>query len=272
MAEGRYGSVVYMAGLSGAPKGSGGGGGIVSAERPGPADDGPAVSGSLPWRQVLTNRCFYALLVAHTTFGIGYAVFIAWLPTFYAQAYHVDLKSSSWLSILPFAAMAIGTNASGWAADWAINARVMTPTKTRKTLQSIGNLGPAACLLMLSMMAPRNGAPAATHGGIGGEADGAHASTLVGAVCLLSFGLFTLGMQAAGFASTHTDISTRYASALFGITNAGSSIGGMLFVFLVGVILDVYGSWSLVFQLVAGCNLFSAILFITCGTSEPQFE
>eukprot|EP00955_Chlamydomonas_euryale_P058943 357242-Chlamydomonas_euryale.AAC.2 len=70
--------------------------------------------------------------------------------------------------------------------------------QTRKTLQSIGNLGPAACLLMLSMMAPRNGAPAATHGGIGGEADGAHASTLVGAVCLLSFGLFTLGMQGHG--------------------------------------------------------------------------
>lgn len=40
------------------------------------------------------------------------------------QAFKVDLRQSSWLSILPFLMMAIGTNASGWVADTLINSKV----------------------------------------------------------------------------------------------------------------------------------------------------
>eukprot|EP00955_Chlamydomonas_euryale_P058942 357242-Chlamydomonas_euryale.AAC.1 len=41
--------------------------------------------------------------------------------------------------------MAIGTNASGWAADWAINARVMTPTKVCVCTLHVLPPAPPAC-------------------------------------------------------------------------------------------------------------------------------
>ncbi|GAX78186.1 hypothetical protein CEUSTIGMA_g5628.t1 [Chlamydomonas eustigma] len=208
----------------------------------------------IPWQLFLCNKCFWALLWSHSVFGIGYSTFIAWLPTYYSQSFGVDLRQSSWLSILPFLMMAIGTNASGWIADNLINKKIMTPSKARKLLQGIGNLGPAICLMYLAMV------PKQSKG------------SLNEAVVLLTVSLMTLGMQSGGFASTHTDISTRYASALFGITNAGASLGGLVFVYLVGVILDSTKSWSLVFQLVAACNFSSAITFILFATSEPQFE
>ncbi len=48
-------------------------------------------SGSaLPWRQILTNKCFWALLWAHSVFGVGYSFFIAWLPTYYSQVRKVS--------------------------------------------------------------------------------------------------------------------------------------------------------------------------------------
>ena len=68
------------------------------------------------------------------------------------------------------------------------------------------------------------------------------------------------------------DVSTRYAGALFGITNAGASLGGMVFVSLVGVILDRTRSWSLVFQLVSLLNFSSAAVYGIFASSEPQFE
>ena len=67
------------------------------------------------------------------------------------QTFRLDLKQSSWLSILPFLMMAIGTNASGQIADRLINSKTMTPTRTRKLLQTIGNLGPGICLMYLAL-------------------------------------------------------------------------------------------------------------------------
>ena len=68
------------------------------------------------------------------------------------------------------------------------------------------------------------------------------------------------------------DISTRYASALFGITNAGASLGGLVFVYLVGIILDQTKSWSLVFSTVAVLNFISAAVYALWANCEPQFE
>lgn len=80
-------------------------------------------------------------------------------------------------------------------------------------------------------------------------------------------------IPSAGLTSACTqDIAGRYASVLFGVTNAGASLMGSVAVALVGVVLDATGSWSAVFQAVAAVNLASAALYLTCATSEPLFE
>ncbi len=58
---------------------------------------------------------------AHGTFGLTYTISLAWLPTYYAEQFNLDVKRSSHVSVLPWAAMAVGTNASGWAADLLVN-------------------------------------------------------------------------------------------------------------------------------------------------------
>jgi len=207
----------------------------------------------LPWGAFLRSRPLWAIAVAHSTFGISYNLFIAWLPTYYAEQFGLNVKESSFLSILPWAAMALGTNVSGWVADALVNRKVMSVTKTRKTLQLVGSVGPGLCLLYLAAV-PQKG-------------------SLFDAVTLLTLAMGLLGCQAGGFASNHQDICTRYAPLLFGITNACSSLAGAGGVYTVGAILDyTTGRWSLVLVLVAAVNFVAAAVYCLFATSEPLFD
>jgi hypothetical protein len=48
----------------------------------------------------------------------------------WAQSFGLDVKQSSFLSIMPWAAMALGTNMSGWAADVLTNRKVRACSTT----------------------------------------------------------------------------------------------------------------------------------------------
>ena len=95
---------------------------------------------------------------------------------------------------------------------------------------------------------------------------------LMEALLLMTLTMGLLGLQSGGFATNHQDISTKYASVLFGITNATSSLAGSASVFYIGILLDATHSWPLVFQLVSCSYFFSATVYLLCATSEPQFE
>eukprot|EP00798_Chlamydomonas_sp_ICE-L_P023756 gene23753-9314_t len=157
--------------------------------------DAPTSLMNLPWKTFVSNKTFWAVMMAHITFGIGINMCVAWLPTYYSQEFQLDLKKSSFLGILPWIMMASGSNVSGILADFLIK---------RKSSASVSE-----------------------------------------AVALITICMSAMGMQAGGFASVHTDISTKYAPVLFGITNAASSLAGCIFVYLVGIILDHLGSWPL---------------------------
>eukprot|EP00775_Hariotina_reticulata_P004108 gene4108-4354_t len=77
---------------------------------------------------------------------------------------------------------------------------------------------------------------------------------------------------AAGYASNHGDIATRYAGLLYGITNAGSSFAGSVAVYAVGVVLDWTRDWGVVFGAVAWCNVLSFIVYLSFATSTQLFE
>jgi MFS family permease len=70
------------------------------------------------WNTMVRGACHVALLLVLVSTDHAYHVSCM-------QSFGVDLRQSSWLSILPFLMMAIGTNASGWIADKLINKKVM---------------------------------------------------------------------------------------------------------------------------------------------------
>jgi ACS family sodium-dependent inorganic phosphate cotransporter len=183
--------------------------------------------------------------------GVGYYVTLSWLPTYYNQAFGVDVQQSALLSVLPWCMTILASTSAGWIADHLASSGRLSLTRTRKVMQVIGSAGPAMCLLYLAH---------------------AHDLDVWGALGLMTGTLALGGVQAAGFASNHQDISSRYAPVLFGITNALSSLMGTCSVYATGVILDATSSWALVFNVVAGFYLLGALSFLSWGSGEQQFD
>jgi len=124
-----------------------GGGGKAGAMAAGLASGGDKAGGrspgslasfaALPWARFVRNRVFLTVLLQHCTFGVGYNLCMSWLPAFFKMSFHVNVRESSSLSILPFLAMALTTNAAGWAADHLINRQLLSRCKTRKLMQAV---------------------------------------------------------------------------------------------------------------------------------------
>ena len=62
------------------------------------------------------------------------------------------------------------------------------------------------------------------------------------------------------------------ALIVLGITNTAGTIPGIVGVLVSGWILEVTGSWALVFQVAAGVTAFGLIFYLIFGSGERQFE
>lgn len=158
-----------------------------------PRTQGNVVVEKIPWKELLTKRPTYAIIIAHTVHCWGYFVLLTWLPTYFNQQLGFDLAASSFLSILPWLAMFISANVSGVIAD-SLRARGMSITMIRKLMQSIGLLGPATFLALVSSTSDPSLAVAYM-------------------TSALALGAFTQN----GVYSNHQDIGPQYAGILLGI-------------------------------------------------------
>ena len=61
------------------------------------------------------------------------------------------MTKSALLSGLPWALSFALANLAGWSADSLINKQLLSTTQTRKLMQAIASLGPAACLSVLAL-------------------------------------------------------------------------------------------------------------------------
>lgn len=122
------------------------------------------------------------------------------------------------------------------ASGWSIRS-------TRVSLQVIGMLGPAACL-MAAVSPLVDGSPDAASG-------------------LITSGLGLSALSLGAVSANHLDIAPKHAGMVFGAGNTAATVAGLVSVPLTGVLLDRTGSWLLVFGLiglhfVVGAALWSA--------------
>ena len=83
-----------------------------------------------------------------------------------------------------------------------------------------------------------------------------------------ALGAFVTG----GFSVNHMDIAPNQAGKLMGLTNTFGTIPGIIGVTVTGYILQVTGSWALVFQVAGGVTLFGLIFFLLFASGEKQFD
>ena len=75
-----------------------------------------------------------------------------------------------------------------------------------------------------------------------------------------------------GFSINHMDIAPRHAGTLMGITNTAGAIPGIIGVFVTGLILELTGSWVIVFSVAGGVTFFALVFFLLLSSGEKLFD
>jgi ACS family sodium-dependent inorganic phosphate cotransporter len=203
---------------------------------------------SPPIKEFLKCMPVWAIIVTHFCNNWSLYVLLSWLPTFINKGLGVDYASVGWVTMIPHIASFMFLNIAGNIADRMIRSG-MAVGRVRKIMQSIGFGGITIALAVV------------------GEVE----SVWV-AIAIMATGNALGAFVTGGFAVNHMDIAPRHAGTLMGITNTAGTIPGIIGVFISGLILELTGSWALVFQVAAGVTLFGLIFFLVFSKAEKIFD
>ncbi|MGC3947255.1 MAG: MFS transporter [Chryseolinea sp.] len=189
---------------------------------------------SVPWTKLLGIRQTYAFVFGKLLTDPIWWFFLFWLPSYFAEAYNIDLKKPNLHLVIVYTATTIGSVGGGFLSSYLIK-KGWPIFKARK-------------LSMLSfafLVTPIILAPNATNVWV--------------AVGLISLAAGAHQAWSANIFTTVSDMFPKHAvSSVVGIGGMAGSIGGMLFPLLVGRLLDHYEALG---NIVTGYN----ILFVICG-------
>lgn len=189
---------------------------------------------SVPWTRLLGIRQTYAFVFGKLLTDPIWWFFLFWLPSYFAEAYNIDLKKPNLQLVIVYTATTIGSVGGGYLSSYLIRKGWMV-FKARKM----------SMLFFAICVTPIMTAPNATNVWV--------------AVGLISLAAAAHQAWSANIFTTVSDMFPKHAvSSVVGIGGMAGSIGGMLFPLLVGSLLDHYKALG---DIVVGYN----ILFVICG-------
>lgn len=189
---------------------------------------------SVSWIRLLGIRQTYTFIFGKLLTDPIWWFFLFWLPSYFAEAYNIDLKKPSLHLVIVYTATTIGSVGGGYLSSYLIR-KGWKVFRARKT----------SMLFFAVCVVPIVTAP--------------YAPNIWVAVGLISLAAAAHQAWSANIFTTVSDMFPKHAvSSVVGIGGMAGSIGGMLFPLLVGNLLDHYKALG---NIVTGYN----ILFVVCG-------
>jgi MFS family permease len=186
------------------------------------------LSVSLPDRKAriplwtLTKRMFPVTIVMFT-YGWSYWVFVSWLPLYFANQHHTDLKRSALLTSIPFIAGLVGNTAGGIGSDFILK-RTGRHRLARCSVVAVSLVGTALCLIPCLFI-----------------------DDLSTVVALLAAAMFFLELTIAPMYAVPMDISKEYAGLGSAYIIMGVAIAGIISPVVFGWLIDLTGNWNVPF-------------------------
>lgn len=201
----------------------------------------------IPWKLILSKAPVWALIVSHFCHNWGTFILLTWMPTYYNQVLKFNLMESGLFCVLPWLTMAVFANIGGWIADTLIT-KGLSVTSVRKIMQTIGFMGPALSLSLLS-----------------------RARTPALAVLCMACSQGSDAFSQSGLYSNHQDIGPRYSGVLLGLSNTAGVLAGVLGTAATGFILQ-RGSWDDVFKVSIALYLIGTLVWNLFATGEKILD
>ena len=217
--------------------------GLIAAGLPAPEATPKA---ALSWRQIFSNKDLMIVTASYFTYGYAAFIFFAWFYNYLNDVRGVDLKRSSWLTTLPFIAMALGSLLGGWLSD------VITRTRGKRAGRcylAAAAIGLAAILIAL----------------------GTRIADTNTAVIYLAAGAGALYLSQSSFWSVSADIGKKSAGAVSGVMNMGAQTGSAITGTLTPYIGQHFG-WNASFLVAAALCACGAVAWLFVNPLESQSQ
>lgn len=204
----------------------------------------PSVPGlALPWKTILSSRDVLAITLSYFTYGYAAYIFFSWFFIYLSTVRGLDLKASSYYTMLPFLAMAICSPLGGWISD-----RV-----TRSHGKRAGRCGIAVVGIAL----------AAIFIALGTQVQSAQLASFV-----LAGGAGALYLSQSSFWSVTADIAGRSSGSVSGVMNMGGQLGGAVTASVTPAIAGHFG-WTASFLVAAALCGVGSLLWLAV---DPERE
>ncbi|MBL4678722.1 MAG: MFS transporter [Mucilaginibacter sp.] len=186
------------------------------------------------WGRLFGIRQTWAFVVGKFLTDPMWYFFLFWLPSYFSSTFNLDLKKPTLPLILIYTATTVGSIGGGYLSSWFIK-KGWTVFRARKTAMFI------FALCVVPIFAAR------------------YATNIWQAVALISLAAAAHQAWSANIFTTASDIFPKKAvSSVVGIGGMAGSVGGILFPFFIGWILDSAKASG---NITAGYN----VLFTVCA-------
>ncbi|PYV79711.1 MAG: MFS transporter [Acidobacteria bacterium] len=190
----------------------------------------------LSWRSIFFSNDVATVTLSYFCYGYVAYIFFSWFFIYLNAVRGLNLKSSSYYSMLPFLAMAAGSTIGGWISD-AI---------TKNIGKRAGRCGVACASMFLCAIF---------------VASGAYAQDARIASVILVGGAGALYLSQSSFWSVTSEIGGASAGSVSGVMNMGGQIGGMVTASLTPLIAKHFG-WNISFFVAAALCSVGALLWL----------
>jgi len=190
----------------------------------------------LGWGEIIKLREVQALSFSYFTYGYVVYIFFSWFFIYLNSVRGLNLKQSSYYTMLPFIAMAIASPLGGWMGDRLTRSRGRRVGRCYLALASM-----ALCSLFLMA--------------------GTQVRNVPFAVVVLAGGAGALYLSQSSFWSVSADLGGESAGSLSGVMNMGCQLGGAISSSLTAVIATRFG-WTASFTVAAVLALAGAVAWV----------
>jgi sugar phosphate permease len=190
-----------------------------------------------PWKRLLSSPNLYAICAMYFTFGYGLYFYFTWLPTYLIRELRFSMIAGGFFSSLPFLLAGAANITGGWCTDALARTRGLRAARVSLGFTAF-SLCAALILGSILVAAP------------------------VGKALLLALALASADFALSACWAVCLDVAPRHAGVVTGFMNTFGNLGGLVGPFVVGVMVDRLGSWTLPLYVTAGVYLAGALAWL----------
>ena len=203
---------------------------------------------TVPWSVFFGSFSAWLLWIQYACLSYVWYFYVTWFPT-YLDGTHGRNLGPVMLAVLaglPLFGGGFGSLISGFCAD-ALARRIGGMGRARKGLAAFGFTAAAVCLL---------------------ASDSAKGNPLMLALLIGLAGMFNDFVLPCAW-GTCMDVGGRFAGTFSGAMNMMGNLGGFIAPIATGYILDITGSWNLVFYISSAVYLVGAVSWVVLDPVTP---